>query len=56
MTTDDLRKELSPPGEMIKVNGRKVHVQRSILPLFVIATLSPALSGVLSLRFSRNLP
>ena len=28
MTTDDLEKELPPPGEIINVNGRKVHVQR----------------------------
>ena len=29
MSTDDLKKELPPPGEIINVNGRKVHVQRA---------------------------
>jgi pimeloyl-ACP methyl ester carboxylesterase len=29
MSTDDLKKELPPPGELINVNGRKIHVQRA---------------------------
>lgn len=28
MSADELKKELPPPGELIDVNGRKVHVQR----------------------------